>query len=135
MMDTMTKKKQKFTLEFEIKSSPKILYTYLSNASSLQEWFSDKVVIREGDYVFFWDGTEQRAKIVSKKENQSIRYKWVNDIADTEDESYFQFEIVQDELTGDIALVVTDFAFDDEKDETVRLWESQVHDLKHHIGC
>lgn len=128
-----TKKKQKFTLEFEIKSSPKILFNYLSNASALEEWFADKVNIREGDYVFIWDGSEQRAHIVSKKDNHSIRYKWVDD--DASDDSFFQFEIVQDEITGDIALIVTDFAFDDEKEQSSRLWESQVQELKHHIGC
>ncbi|MFN6369133.1 MAG: START-like domain-containing protein [Bacteroidota bacterium] len=132
MTDTNTQKKQKFTLEFEIKSSPKILFNYLSNASALEEWFADKVNIREGDYIFVWDGSEQRAHIVSKKDNHSIRYKWVDD--DASDESYFQFEIVQDEITGDIALIVTDFAYADEKEQTSRLWESQVHELKHHIG-
>jgi uncharacterized protein YndB with AHSA1/START domain len=132
MTEVTTRKKQKFTLEFELKSSPKILFNYLSNASALEEWFADKVVIREGDYVFFWDGSEQRAHIVSKKDNHSIRYKWVNDGPD--DDSYFQFEIVQDELTGDIALVITDFAAEDERDEAMRLWDSQIHELKHHIG-
>jgi uncharacterized protein YndB with AHSA1/START domain len=133
MTDTNTQKKQKFTLEFEIKSSPKILFNYLSNASALEEWFADKVNIREGDYIFVWDGSEQRAHIVSKKENHSIRYKWVDDSA--ADDSYFQFEIVQDEITGDIALIVTDFAYADEKEQSSRLWESQVQELKHHIGC
>jgi uncharacterized protein YndB with AHSA1/START domain len=132
MTEVTTKKKQKFTLEFELKSSPKILFNYLSNASALEEWFADKVVVRDGDYIFYWDGSEQRAHIVSKKEQQSIKYKWVADVPG--DDSYFQFEIVQDELTGDIALVITDFAVEDEKDEAMRLWESQVHELKHHIG-
>lgn len=133
-METMSQKKEKYSLEFEIKSSPKILFNYLSNASALEEWFADKVVIREGDYVFSWDGTDQRAQIVSRKENQTIRYKWVTEGSNT-DEGFFQFDIVQDELTGDIALVVTDFCTPDDKDAAVRLWESQVHDLKHHIGC
>ena len=103
-----TKKILKYSIEFEIKSSPKILYNYLSNASSLEEWFADKVTIREGDFIFHWDGSEQRAKIVSKKDNQLIRYKWVNE--DKKDESFFQFEIIQDEITGDVALIITDFA-------------------------
>jgi uncharacterized protein YndB with AHSA1/START domain len=128
-----TKKKVKYTLEFEIKSSPKILYNYLSNASSLEEWFADKVTIREGDFIFHWDGTEQRARIVSKKENSLIRYKWVTD--DKKDDSYFQFEIIQDEITSDIALMVTDFAEEDEKEENALLWNSQIHNLMHIIGC
>ncbi|HRS40225.1 MAG TPA: START-like domain-containing protein, partial [Bacteroidia bacterium] len=60
MSEIKSQKKQKYTLEFEIKSSPKILFNYLSTASGLEEWFADKVNIREGDYMFQWDGTEQR---------------------------------------------------------------------------
>lgn len=127
-----TKKKIKYSIEFEIKSSPKILYNYLSNASSLEEWFADKVTIREGDFIFHWDGTEQRAKIVNKKENQVIRYKWITD--DKKDETYFQFEIIQDEITGDVALIITDFAEEDEADANKMLWDSQIHALMHIIG-
>jgi uncharacterized protein YndB with AHSA1/START domain len=127
-----TKKKLKYSIEFEIKSSPKILYNYLSNASSLEEWFADKVTIREGDFIFHWDGSEQRAKIVNKKENQVIRYKWLTE--DKKDETYFQFEIMQDEITGDVALIITDFAEEDEVDANKLLWNSQIHALMHIIG-
>ncbi len=47
--------------------------------AGLEEWFADKVNIREGDFIFTWEGSEQRARIVSKKENQMIRYKWIDD--------------------------------------------------------
>jgi uncharacterized protein YndB with AHSA1/START domain len=127
-----SKKSNKYSIEYEIKSSPKILYNYLSNASSLEEWFADKVTIREGDFIFHWDGTEQRAKIVTKKDNQLIRYKWLTD--DKKDETFFQFEIQQDEITGDVALIITDFATDDEKDANKLLWDSQIHTLMHIIG-
>lgn len=130
--DLKAKKKNKYSLEFEIKSSPKILYNYLSNASGLEEWFADKVTMREGDFIFHWDGTEQRAKVVSKKENQLIRFKWLTE--DKKDETYFQFEIQQDELTSDVALIITDFADDDEKEANELLWNSQVHNLMHIIG-
>jgi uncharacterized protein YndB with AHSA1/START domain len=130
--DIKIKKSNKYTIEFEIKSSPKILYNYLSNASSLEEWFADKVTIREGDFIFHWDGSEQRARIINKKDNQLIRYKWVTD--DKKDETYFQFEIQQDEITGDVALIITDFASDDEREANKLLWNSQIHALMHIIG-
>lgn len=133
--ESKTSNKIKYSLEFEIKSSPKILYNYLSNASGLEEWFADKVNIREGDFIFSWEGSEQRAKIVSKKDNQMIRYKWIDeDRLDKDDETYFQFEIVQDEITSDVALIVTDFSNADEKEEDTLLWNSQIHTLMHHIG-
>jgi uncharacterized protein YndB with AHSA1/START domain len=133
--ETMAEKKEKYSLEFEIKSSPKILYNYLSNASGLEEWFADKVNIREGDFIFTWGDNEQRAKIVSKKDNQMVRFKWLDNGKNTkEDETYFQFEIVQDEITSDVALIVTDFSVPEEKEENVLLWNSQIHNLMHHIG-
>lgn len=133
--ESKTSKKIKYSLEFEIKSSPKILFNYLSNASGLEEWFADKVNIREGDLIFIWEGSEQRAKIVSKKDNQMIRFKWIDDDRDDkDDDSYFQFEIVQDEITSDVALIVTDFSNPDEKEEDMLLWNSQIHSLMHHIG-
>jgi uncharacterized protein YndB with AHSA1/START domain len=129
---TSAPKKQKYQLEFEIKSSPKILFNYLSTASGLEEWFADKVNMRDGEFIFIWEGSEARAKLMSRKENQLVKYKWVTD--DKKDETFFQFEIMQDEITSDVALIVTDFATDEEKAESTMLWNSQVHNLMHHIG-
>ncbi len=129
---TSVPKKQKYQLEFEIKSSPKILFSYLSTASGLEEWFADKVNMRDGEFIFIWEGSEARAKLMSRKENQLVKYKWVTE--DKKDDTFFQFEIMQDEITSDVALIVTDFATDDEKAENTMLWNSQVHSLMHHIG-
>ena len=126
------KKKEKFSLEFEIKSSPKVLYSYLSTASGLEGWFADKVTINNGDFVFHWGDTEQRARIVNKKDNQLIRYHWVTD--DKKDDTYFQFEIIQDEITGDVGLVITDFTTPEEKEEDALLWNSEIHELMQIIG-
>ncbi len=129
---TSVPKKQKYQLEFEIKSSPKILFTYLSTASGLEEWFADKVNMRDGEFIFIWEGSEARAKLMSRKENQLVKYKWVTE--DKKDDTFFQFEIMQDEITSDVALIVTDFTTDEEKAENTMLWNSQVHSLMHHIG-
>lgn len=64
-----------------------------------------------------------------KKENQLVKFKW------TEDEDvFFEFKIRQDELTGEVALIVTDFAEDDEKDDAIDLWNTQISELKHALG-
>jgi uncharacterized protein YndB with AHSA1/START domain len=126
------KKKEKLSLEYEIKCSPKILFSYLSTASGLEGWFADKVTMSDGDFVFHWGNTEQRAKVVNRKENQLIRFHWMND--DKKDDTYFQFEIIQDDLTGDVALVITDFTTPEEKEEDTLLWNSEIHELMHAIG-
>ena len=123
--------KEKYQMEFEIKSSPKILYTYLSTASGLEEWFADKVNIEQnGFFSFFWDGESKKAKIISKKDNQSVRYQWL----DEKDDSFFEFEIVKDDITSDVALLVTDFSTKTDKMQNELLWQSQIIELKQIIG-
>jgi uncharacterized protein YndB with AHSA1/START domain len=121
----------KYSLEFQINSSVGILYKRLSNPSGLAEWFADDVTLNGKTYVFYWDGSEQNAKLLKKKENEFIRYKW----EDTDDESFFEFFIQIDEMTSDIALIITDFAENEyEKEEQINLWEKQVNSLKRAIG-
>jgi uncharacterized protein YndB with AHSA1/START domain len=123
--------KEKYQLEFEIKSSPKILFNYLSTASGLEEWFADKVNIeKSGQFSFFWDGEARKAKIISKKDNQLVRYQWI----DEKDDSYFEFEIVKDDITSDVALLVTDFTTREDKIQNEQLWHSQIVELKQIIG-
>jgi len=122
--------KNKFELEYSINSSPKILYTRLSTPGGLSEWFADDINIQGSTYTFIWDGAEQVAELITKKDNQLVRFKWL----DNDDDSYFEFKIRKDELTGDVALVITDFIEDDEKDDAVDLWDRQIDELKHALG-
>lgn len=121
----------KFQLEYPIHSSINILYKRLFTPSGLSEWFADDVHIRNDVYTFFWDGSEQSAKLVKKKENQFVRFHWL----DNDYESYFEFAIQIDDLTNDVSLIITDFAEDeDEKEENTLLWDTQVENLKHALG-
>ena len=121
----------KFELEYPIHSSINILYKRLFTPSGLSEWFADDVHIRNDVYTFFWDGSEQSAKLVKKKENQFVRFHWL----DNDDESYFEFAIQIDDLTNDVSLIITDFAQDDqEKEGNALLWDTQVENLKHALG-
>lgn len=124
------KSKEKYQVEFEIRSSPKILYSFISNASGLSEWFADEVNERDGIYSFEWEGSDAKAKLISKKENQSIRFHWLED----KEESFFEIEILKDDITGDIALLITDFALLSEQESGKRLWETQIHNLRQIIG-
>ena len=122
--------KNKFELEYSINSSPKILFARLSTPAGLSEWFADDINILGDIYTFIWEGAEQKAKLINKKDNQLIRFKWIED----EDSSFFEFKIHKDELTGDVALIITDFAEEDEKEDAIDLWDTQISELKHTIG-
>ncbi len=122
--------KIKYELEFPIHASPNMLYQYISSASNLSEWFADNVNSRGKIFSFYWDGVEEKAELISFKNNKYVRFKWL----DNDDDSFFEINIVVDELTKDVSLVVFDFAEEDEVEEGKMLWESQISDLKQVIG-
>lgn len=123
--------KSEIQIEYTFNTSPKVLYYRLSSPSGLSEWFCDDANLRDGIYTFYWDNAEQDAKLISKKENVFIRFQWLEDEGT---DFYFEFRIVKDELTGDVALHVIDFAEDDEKEDTIELWNTQFSSLKHSLG-
>ncbi len=126
----MTKKK-KIRLEFPIKASPALLYNCISTPSGLSQWFADDVDIYNNTYKFKWGKDEQIAEVLKKSNNKGIKFKWQDSSAD----EYFEFEIIIDELTDDVALVVTDFVDASDESNSMQLWESQVHDLKMSLGA
>jgi len=122
----------KYTLEFPINSSISKLYKRLSSPSGLAEWFADNVILKNKTYTFFWDEYEQTAELLKKKENKFIRYKWIENETS---EDYFEFLIQTDEITSDVALIITDFAEDDmDVEEQTNLWKKQIQSLKRAIG-
>ena len=122
----------KYSLEFPINSSVSILYKRLSTASGLAEWFADDVIVKNKIFTFFWEGSEQEAKLLNLKTNHFIRFKWEdNDIK----EDYFEFLIQIDEMTSDVSLIITDFAEDEQdQEEQTNLWSNQISLLKRAIG-
>jgi uncharacterized protein YndB with AHSA1/START domain len=123
--------KTKFELEYTFNTSPAILYNRLSTPEGLSEWFADDVNLRKGKYTFIWGSSEEEASVVQKKPNKFIRFRWEGD---DEPDAFFEFRIHTDELTGDVALWITDFAEEDEKDDAIYLWDTQISELKHAIG-
>ncbi|MGZ3757538.1 MAG: START-like domain-containing protein [Mucilaginibacter sp.] len=123
--------KKKFTIEYEIKSSPRILYTFLNEPNGLTQWFADDVSVRDQVYTFTWDGETQKAKLMAMKENKLVRFKWVDD----EPIYFFEMEIIQDELTNDVALAITDFATEDAIAERKQIWDNQIQYLVSTLGA
>ena len=122
----------KYSIEIPINSSVNVLYKRLSTPSGLAEWFADNVNLKNNVFTFFWDDSDQSAKILKKKSNKFVQFKWLDD---EEKESFFEFKIQVDEMTSDVSLIITDFAEDEEdKEEQTMLWEQQIQNLKMAIG-
>ncbi|MCC7331898.1 MAG: SRPBCC domain-containing protein [Flavobacteriales bacterium] len=120
-----------YQLEFVVKASPSLLYSYISTPSGLGQWFADNVNSRDEKFTFFWENSKENATLIGKKINQFVKFKWEND---EESDTYFEFKIQIDDLTKDVALIVTDFAEEDELEEAKLLWEAQLDKLHSIIG-
>ena len=123
--------KVKVEIEFPIHASPSFLYQYLSTPDALGEWFADNVNSRGKMFTFIWDDSEEVAERLSMKNDDFIKFKWVED---EEENTFFEFKIEVDALTKDVSLIVTDFSDADEVEETKMFWENQIAELKHTIG-
>lgn len=125
--------KVRYEIEFPINSSPQLLYQYISTPSGLSEWFADNVNSRGELFTFIWDDDHQKAKLMSKKSGERIKFKWMDE-EDKETDYFFELKIMEDEITKDVSLLVVDFAIEEELEESKMLWENQVSDLKHVLG-
>jgi hypothetical protein len=121
----------KFELEYVLNTSVKILYPRLSSPSGLSDWFADNVDVNGEIYTFHWESSEQQAKLIFKRRDKAIRFSWL----DEEDENcYFEFKIKVDELTNEVALIISDFAEEDEVEDSKNLWDKQITRMRNNLG-
>ena len=111
-----------------------MLYNYLSTPSGLSEWYADNVNSRGELFTFIWEGSEEQAKLLSKKTDERVKFRWMDDV-ENEESYFFELRIQVDEITKDVSLMITDFADDeDEVEEGKMLWENMVSNLKQVLG-
>jgi len=125
--------KIKFEMEFPIHASPQLLFQYISTPSGLSEWFADNVNSRGEVFTFIWNDSEEKARLLSKKTGERIKFRWLEDEED-EFSYYFEIKIQVDDITKDVSLIVTDFIEEDEIEEAKMLWDNQISDLKQVLG-
>ncbi len=118
-------------MEYPLKASPALVYARISTPSGLSQWFADDVDVYNNQYKFKWGNDLQIADVLRKRLNKLIKYKWT----DSEADEYFEFEIIIDGITNDVALVVTDFVDESDEANAIQLWESQVQDLRVSLGA
>lgn len=124
--------RRKIELEYIFSSSVKVLFSRLSTPAGLSEWFADDVFQKGEHFIFVWNGIEHPATLVDLKANTYVHFKW--DDADDEEE-YFGFNIHVEPLTGDVALIITDFADEEEESDSIELWNKQMENLHRNLGA
>ena len=105
-------------MEYLLKTSTKVLDNMISTPSGLSEWFADDVNIKKDIYTFFWDGSEEEARMVNRKPNSHVKWQWVED-EENGIESYFELRYEVDPMTKAVILTITDFAEKEEIEEFV----------------
>jgi hypothetical protein len=97
----------------------------------LEEWFADSVNQKGDSFVFKWEDEERKATLLSSKKNQHIRWQWEEkEFANT----FFEMRIKMDEMTNDIALIITDFCDKEDEEDARMLWDLAIDDLHRMIG-
>jgi uncharacterized protein YndB with AHSA1/START domain len=122
----------KYELEYTLNCSPKVLFSRLSTPEGLSEWFADNVTVEGDIFTFFWKKSESKARLIAIKENKFVRFEWVDN--SDEESNYFEFRINIEEISGSLALIISDFIEAEEKEDAVHLWDTQIEDLRRVLG-
>lgn len=123
--------KKKYHLEFDMKCSTTLLFEYIGTSSGMGEWFADDVIERGDEFTFIWGDQNEIANLIRYKEESFVRFRWEEDEGT---KYYWELAINVDDVTNDVALVITDFAEEDELEHSKLYWENLVDDLKKIIG-
>ncbi|WP_026998265.1 START-like domain-containing protein [Eisenibacter elegans] len=128
--------KFKYTQEFELKASARMLFPYLSTASGLQTWFADSVrELGQKKLHFVWDNEDHYAKVVVMRSNKQIKFEFEN--TETEDDSspaYIELRLQENEMTNTTFLKVVDYSEVSDENDLDSLWEGLVHQLREIVG-
>ncbi len=124
--------KKEFKIEYQLKSaSINVLWNSIGTPLGLSEWFADGVTVKENEYCFTWEKYEQTAYLIQSKTNVNIQFQWEED-QDTD--YYFELKIGMVEITGDLALIITDFAEPADEADLILLWNKQIEVLRRKTG-
>lgn len=131
--------KHKFTTEFEINASRKMLFPYLNTASGLAQWFADDVTIGPNKvWNFVWDNENHKARLSSQRLNTSVRFTFdeeeLEEGEENEHAAYIEFKLEQNELTQAVFLKIIDYSDIADDQELQDLWINLVETLKEIVG-
>jgi uncharacterized protein YndB with AHSA1/START domain len=121
---------KKIELEYQIRSSSSVLFSRLSTASGLAEWFADNVLVEGSKYTFVWGKTNQSAELLSVRPLESVKFRWL----DSDGPGEFEFYIVMGEIIEDLSLIVSDHIEEEDESDVIKLWDASINRLRKAIG-
>ena len=127
--------KYKFVTEFELRSSPKVLFPYISTPSGLEQWFAEKVkVLPDHRFDFQWDGDSHIAKQTGLRINKAVKFEFENTSEDELDNNHVELKLEVSDLTQTTFLRVIDYSSNRDQDELDSLWHGFIDNLKEIVG-
>ena len=127
--------KFKFTTEFELRSSPKVLFPYISTPSGLEQWFAEKVIVLPNQrFDFQWDGDSHIARQTGLRINKAVKFEFENTSDDDLDNNHLEMKLEVSELTQTTFLRVTDYSANRDEAELISLWNGFMDNLKEIVG-
>jgi uncharacterized protein YndB with AHSA1/START domain len=134
-LNPVNMEKFKFITEFELRSSPKVLFPYISTPSGLEQWFAEKVIVMPNQrFDFQWDGDSHIAKQTGLRINKGVKFEFENTSPDELDNNHLEIKLEVSELTQTTFLRVTDYSSNKDEAELISLWNGFMDNLKEIVG-
>lgn len=127
--------KNKFIAEFELRSSPKVLFPYISTPSGMEQWYAEKVtVLPDHRFDFQWDGESHVAKQTSMRVNKAVKFEFEDTSEDDLDNDYVELKLDVSELTQTTFLRIVDYSGNKDNVELESLWNGFIDSLREIVG-
>jgi uncharacterized protein YndB with AHSA1/START domain len=127
--------KYKYTAEYEIRASNRMLFPYLVNPAGLAQWFADQVNYDENkNFVFIWENRPHLAKLTAQRLNRYVKFEFLPDKDSSADVNYIEFKLDMNELTQSSFLKITDYSDTNNEDDLKELWGYLVSNLREIVG-
>ena len=126
--------KYKFTAEYELRASPKMLFPYVSTASGLSQWFASKVnTMPNQQFDFIWDGESHPARLATLRQNKSVKFDFLPANGER-DHGYIEFRLDVSDLTQSTFLKITDYSSNTDEADLKALWNGLMDNLREIVG-
>ncbi len=125
---------RKLTIEYPLSTkSPKIVWEMISNAAGLQKWLADTVTETDDTMTFTWghpwtERDTKQSRILEVEKYDHISMLW--DYHEDSPEAIWEMRIQASDETGQLNLLITDYASDDDEEADLRgIWDENLERL------
>jgi uncharacterized protein YndB with AHSA1/START domain len=135
-----------FIKEYELRTTPRLLYPYIATAEGLSQWFADrftKALTPESSFILYWDKQAWPCKIISAKALKVVRIEIqlpnLQDLSLSEpleqlaSSAELEMTIVPDTYSQGVFLRIADSTLNEE--EPGEVWDHLVAKLRERIGA